>query len=137
MQEFKQAGFSYADNWQDLSKLEKLPAMALLAQVGFPSALDNPQPRPLATMTEKALQLLSPQPEGFVMMIEGSQIDWCGHANDIACAMAEMDDFANAIKVAKAYVDSHPDTILVITADHETGGLSLGAEGDYAGIMPY
>jgi alkaline phosphatase len=106
--------------------------MALLAQVGFPSALDNPQPRPLATMTEKALQLLSPQPEGFVMMIEGSQIDWCGHANDIACAMAEMDDFANAIKVAKAYVDSHPDTILVITADHETGGLSLGAEGDYA-----
>ncbi len=132
VQEFKQAGFSYADNWQDLTKLQKLPAMALLAQVGFPSALDNPQPRPLATMTEKALQLLSPQPEGFVMMIEGSQIDWCGHANDIACAMAEMDDFANAIKVAKAYVDSHPDTILVITADHETGGLSLGAEGDYA-----
>lgn len=46
--------------------------------------------------------------------------------------MAEMDDFAKAIAVAKAYVDAHPDTLLVITADHETGGLSLGAEGDYA-----
>lgn len=130
--EFKQAGFSYADNWQDLTKLAKLPAMALLAPVGLPSALDNPVANPLQTMTEKALQLLTPSDKGFVLMIEGSQIDWCGHANDIACAMAEMDDFAKAIKVAKAYVDSHPDTILVITADHETGGLSLGSEGEYA-----
>ncbi len=130
--EFKQAGFSYADNWQDLTKLSKLPALALLAPVGLPSALDNPVANPLQTMTEKALQLLTPSDKGFVLMIEGSQIDWCGHANDIACAMAEMDDFAKAIRVAKAYVDSHPDTMLVITADHETGGLSLGSEGVYA-----
>ena len=132
VKEFKQAGFSYADNWQDLTKLTKLPALALLAPVGLPSALDNPVKNPLQTMTEKALQLLTPSDKGFVLMIEGSQIDWCGHANDIACAMAEMDDFAKAIKVAKAYVDAHPDTILVITADHETGGLSLGSEGVYA-----
>ena len=45
--------------------------------------------------------------------------------------MAEMDDFAKAIAVAKAYVDKHPDTLLVITADHETGGMSLGAAGEY------
>lgn len=132
VQEFKQAGFQYADNWQQLNNLNKLPAMALLAQVGLPSALDNPVKQPLATMTNKALSLLQNSEKGFVMMIEGSQIDWCGHANDIACAMAEMDDFAKAIAVAKAYVDAHPDTLLVITADHETGGLSLGAEGDYA-----
>lgn len=132
VEEFKQAGFSYADNWQDLTKLSKLPAMALLAPVGLPSALDNPVAHPLQTMTEKALQLLTPSEKGFVLMIEGSQIDWCGHANDIACAMAEMDDFAKAIRLAKAYVEAHPDTLLVITADHETGGLSLGSEGDYA-----
>lgn len=131
-QEFQQAGFQYADNWQKLQQLNKLPALALLAQVGLPSALDNPVKQPLATMTTKALSLLQNSEQGFVMMIEGSQIDWCGHANDIACAMAEMDDFAKAIAVAKAYVDQHPDTLLVITADHETGGLSLGAEGDYA-----
>ena len=65
------------------------------------------------------------------MMIEGSQIDWCGHANDIACAMAEMDDFAKSIEQAKAYVDNNPDTLLVITADHSTGGLTLGAHGQY------
>lgn len=130
--EFKQAGFSYADNWQDLTKLSKLPALALLAPVGLPSSLDNSVTDPLKTMTEKALQLLTPSEKGFVLMVEGSQIDWCGHANDIACAMAEMDDFAKAIRVAKAYVDSHPDTMLVITADHETGGLSLGSDGVYA-----
>lgn len=132
VQEFQQAGFQYADNWQQLQQLNKLPALALLAQVGLPSALDNPVKQPLATMTTKALSLLQNSEQGFVMMIEGSQIDWCGHANDIACAMAEMDDFAKAIAVAKAYVDNHPDTLLVITADHETGGLSLGAESDYA-----
>lgn len=130
--EFKQAGFQYANSWQDFAKINKAPAIALLAPVGFPSALDNKTPDPLATMTDKALKLLSNNKNGFVVMIEGSQIDWCGHANDIACAMAEMHDFAKAIKVAKAYVDAHPDTLLVITADHETGGLSLGADGVYA-----
>lgn len=131
--EFKAAGYQYSNNWQDFNKINKLPALALLAPVGFPSTLDNPVAQPLVQMTNKALQLLSAGPKnGFVVMIEGSQIDWCGHANDIACAMAEMHDFANAIKAAKAFVDANPDTLLVITADHETGGLSLGAEGVYA-----
>ena len=85
----------------------------------------------LGPLTAKALQLLSEAEKGFVLMVEGSQIDWCGHDNDIACAMAEMHDFAQAIQVAKAYVDANPDTLLIITADHETGGLSLGANGVY------
>ena len=129
--EFKQMGFQYADNWQNLDALTKAPALALLADVALPSALDTKQERQLATLTEKALSLLTPAEKGFVLMVEGSQIDWCGHDNDIACAMAEMNDFAKAIAVAKAYVDSHPDTLLVITADHETGGMTLGAAGEY------
>lgn len=130
--EFKKAGYQYANTWQDFQHIQRLPAMALLAPVGFPSALDTDVKQPLAQMTDKALKLLGSQPQGFAVMIEGSQIDWCGHANDIACAMAEMQDFDNAIRVAKAFVDAHPDTILVITADHETGGLSLGSNGVYA-----
>ncbi|HEX5792475.1 MAG TPA: alkaline phosphatase, partial [Rheinheimera sp.] len=128
---FKQLGYQYTDNWQQLDSLTKKPALALLAETALPAALNSPQPKQLATLTEKALALLSPADKGFVLMVEGSQIDWCGHDNDIACAMAEMDDFAKAIAVAKAYVDTHPDTLLVITADHETGGLSLGAAGEY------
>ncbi|MGB1292688.1 MAG: alkaline phosphatase, partial [Pseudoalteromonas sp.] len=83
-------------------------------------------------MTNKALNLLdNTKSDGFFVMIEGSQIDWCGHANDIACAMAEMDDFAKSIELAKAYIDKNPDTLLVVTADHSTGGLTLGAHGQY------
>ncbi|GHG63663.1 alkaline phosphatase [Alishewanella longhuensis] len=129
--EFKSEGYQYADSWQQLDILTRKPAIALLDNVGLPAALNTKQPRQLATLTEKALQLLSPAEKGFVLMVEGSQIDWCGHDNDIACAMAEMHDFAQAIAVAKAYVDANPDTLLVITADHETGGMSLGADGKY------
>lgn len=129
--EFKNEGYQYADNWQQLDGLTRKPAIALLDNVGLPAALNTKQPKQLATLTEKALQLLSPAEKGFVLMVEGSQIDWCGHDNDIACAMAEMHDFAQAIAVAKAYVDANPDTLLVITADHETGGMSLGADGKY------
>jgi alkaline phosphatase len=129
--EFKQLGFHYADSWSQVAALTTTPALALLADIALPVALDSKQPNQLATLTEKALQLLTPAKKGFVLMVEGSLIDWCGHDNDIACAMAEMNDFASAVKVAKAYVDKHPDTLLVITADHETGGLSLGAGTQY------
>jgi alkaline phosphatase len=129
--EFKQLGFQYTDSWQQLDSLTQTPALALLAETALPAALDSKQDKQLATLTAKALQLLTPAEKGFVLMVEGSQIDWCGHDNDIACAMAEMNDFANAIAVAKAYVDTHPDTLLVITADHETGGMTLGAADKY------
>lgn len=131
VEEFKKDGFQYADSWQQLNKLTTTPAMALLSEVALPAALNTDVESPLATLTTKALELLTPAEKGFVLMVEGSQIDWCGHDNDIACAMAEMHDFAKAIRVAKEYVDQHPDTLLVITADHETGGLSLGANGIY------
>ncbi|MDP5189950.1 alkaline phosphatase [Rheinheimera baltica] len=129
--EFKQLGFQYTDSWQQLDTLTQFPALALLAETALPAALNSSQNAQLATLTTKALQLLTPAEKGFVLMVEGSQIDWCGHDNDIACAMAEMDDFAKAIAVAKAYVDQHPDTLLIITADHETGGMTLGAAGEY------
>ncbi|MCB5225805.1 alkaline phosphatase [Alishewanella sp. 16-MA] len=129
--EFKNEGYQYIDNWQQLDSLTRAPALALMADVALPAALNATEPRQLETLTSKALQLLSPAEKGFMLMVEGSQIDWCGHDNDIACAMAEMDDFANAIAVAKAYVDANPDTLLIITADHETGGMSLGAAGKY------
>lgn len=132
VEEFQHEGYQYAGQWQDLDKLTQKPALALLAEKGLPSVLNSPEPTPLARLTDKALQLLAPAEQGFLLMVEGSQIDWCGHANDIACAMAEMQDFAEAVAVAKAFVDQHPETLLVITADHETGGLSIGADGVYA-----
>ncbi|MCC5827105.1 alkaline phosphatase [Alkalimonas sp.] len=129
--EFQAEGYQYADSWQQLKQLTKAPALALLAENGLPYVLNQEMESPLQIMTEKALELLVEHPHGFVLMVEGSQIDWCGHANDIACAMAEMHDFARAIQSAKAFVDANPDTLLIITADHETGGLALAADGIY------
>ena len=128
---FSALGYQYTDNFLQLDSITRLPALALLSEDALPAALNSEVVNMLATLTDKALQLLSGADNGFVLMIEGSQIDWCGHDNDIACAMAEMHDFAQAIQVARAYVDANPDTLLIITADHETGGLSLGANGVY------
>src|SRR5690554_4118034 len=87
-------------------------------------------------MTQHALRLLDKQSQQngkpFALMIEGSMIDWCGHANDIACAIHEMADFAAAVQVVRDYIATNPNSLLVITADHSTGGLTLGQGGEYA-----
>ncbi|MFY8352434.1 alkaline phosphatase [Pseudoalteromonas sp. SSM20] len=130
--EFKQAGYHYESDYDKLHTINSLPAIGLFKETAFAYAIDQ-YPTRLSDMAEQTFSLLDKNKEnGFFVMLEGSQIDWCGHANDIACAMAEMDDFANAIKKAKQYVDSNPETLLVVTADHSTGGLTLGANGDYS-----
>lgn len=132
--ELEQQGMHIVTEFDQLATVDQLPAMGLFAPIGLPHAIDA-EPR-LATMTEHALRLLNNQQQAtsqpFALMIEGSQIDWCGHANDIACAIHEMADFAAAIDVVKAYQAEHPNTLLVITADHSTGGLTLGQGGEYA-----
>lgn len=66
--------------------------------------------------------------EGFFMMVEGGKIDYAGHADDGATCFLEVNDFADAIDVVLDFYERYPDeTLIVITADHETGGLMLGA----------
>ena len=70
--------------------------------------------------------------KGFFLMVEGGKIDYACHANDAAAILCEVVDFDNAIRVAYEFYKQHPDeTLIVITADHETGGLTLG-NGSYA-----
>ena len=77
----------------------------------------------------KALEILSndaaERDEGFMLVVEGSMIDYVSHHNDSEGILAEMRDFDRAVRVAMEYVDAHPGTLLVVTADHETGGLTL------------
>lgn len=133
VREFQQFGYQSVSDLQQLHRLTRLPAIGLFADTGLPRAIDSDTPHRLSTMTEQALHLLkkSENESGFFLMIEGSQIDWCGHANDIACAMHEMDDFARSIEVVEKFIQENPDTLLVVTADHSTGGLSLAATKDY------
>ncbi|MDV7400015.1 alkaline phosphatase, partial [Arthrospira platensis SPKY1] len=75
--------------------------------------------------TAIALETLSKNEQGFFLMVEGSQIDWAGHANDSAYLVTEMFDFDEAVKTAFDFADQHPETLVIVTADHETGGLTL------------
>lgn len=80
----------------------------------------------LSEITRSAIDHLYNK-KGFFVMIEGGQIDWAAHSNDAASLVGEVVDFSNAIDVAIEFYREHPSqTLIVITADHETGGLALG-----------
>ncbi len=79
----------------------------------------------LAAMTKKALSILAKNNNGFFLMVEGSQIDWGGHANDQDYMISELIDFDQAVGVALDFAQSHPDTLVIATSDHETGGFAI------------
>jgi len=79
----------------------------------------------LAAMTKKALEILAQNEKGFFLMVEGSQIDWAGHANDADYIISETLDFDKTVGVVLDFAAQHPDTLVVVTADHETGGFVL------------
>ena len=79
----------------------------------------------LAEATAEAIDHLSSCEEGFVLMVEGSLIDGMGHANNAAGQQEEMLDFMEAIAVAVEFAEQNPGTLVVVTSDHETGGLAI------------
>lgn len=95
----------------------------------------------LPKVTQMALDHLSQDKDGFFLMVEGSQIDWGGHANDADYLIQETLDFGKAIGLALNFAATDRNTLVIVTGDHETGGLSLSAatvfgQGDYAKITP-
>lgn len=96
----------------------------------LPYAIDRkPGDLTLAQITETAIDFLTKdsKSKGFFLMVEGGKIDYACHGNDIATAMEEVIDMDNAVKVAYEFYKQHPkETLIVITADHETGGFALG-----------
>jgi alkaline phosphatase len=79
----------------------------------------------LLKSTQKAIELLSANKKGFFTLIEGSQIDWGGHANDASYAIAEMIDFDKNIGWVLDFARRNKETLVIVTADHETGGMAL------------
>lgn len=131
VKEFTASGFQYIDQLSSLNTLNKeQPVLGLFAETGLPWTLDNRKNNHLLKLTQAAVKHLENE-SGYVLLVEASQIDWAGHSNDIASAMAEMDDLAKTLTWLKGYVDGRNDTLLVATADHSTGGLTLAAHGDY------
>ncbi|MDR2404037.1 MAG: alkaline phosphatase [Spirochaetaceae bacterium] len=84
----------------------------------------------LADYTNKGIELLQDNPEGFFLTVEGGKIDWACHANDAGAAINDVIAFDNAIKAAVDFAQTHPrDTLIIVTGDHETGGMTIGFAG--------
>ena len=133
----KKHGYTLVGNYAEAQKNIKKRKMLLVPQTD----LDNPdrgaQALPyaidqkdddltLAQIVDIAIQHLSKH-DRFFMMAEGGKIDYAGHGNDGATNIHEVLDFDRAIQLAYRFYEQHPDeTLIVVTADHETGGLALG-----------
>ncbi|MDR2185597.1 MAG: alkaline phosphatase [Treponema sp.] len=84
----------------------------------------------LADYTRKGIELLQDNPQGFFMSVEGGKIDWACHANDAGAAIHDVIAFDNAVKAAVEFAQAHPeDTLIIVTGDHETGGMTIGFAG--------
>lgn len=107
---------------------------AVLADDGhMPPAAKRGDFLPRAVKT--ALNTLDDAENGFFLMVEGSQIDFACHANDSAWMVDEVVDFSQTIQIALDYAEEHGNTLVVVTADHETGGLTLpDKKGKYTNV---
>lgn len=97
----------------------------VLADDGIPSKIDG-RANYLSEATIMALDYFDQKGEPFFMMVEGSYIDWGGHAENAEMMISEVLDFDKTLGVVLDYVENNPNTLLVVTADHETGGVSIG-----------
>ena len=133
---FAEAGYALARGVEEYqAKRAEADKMILIQQEGadqssLPYAIDRKEgDLTLKQITESAVDFLMKDggKKGFFLMVEGGKIDWSCHGNDAATTVREVMDMDEAVKVAYEFYKKHPkETLIVVTADHETGGLGLG-----------
>lgn len=135
-------GYSIARGYNDYTKKSAKTDKMILFQSeeasskdrsAIPYAIDRTEKDlTLEEITRSAIDFLSKDlSKGFFLMVEGGKIDWACHSNDAATAFREVQDLDKAIRQAYEFYKQHPDeTLIVVTADHETGGIVLGT-GEY------
>lgn len=140
----KKAGYEVAEGMKAFDALPKKgrPGKVMLysdrpvyGQVGF--TIDSvPGAMTCADITRACMETLSAEnPDKFLMMIEGGNIDWAAHANDPGGVIKEILNFQDAINVAYQFYLRHPEeTLIVVTADHDTGGMAYGRPGYHQNI---
>lgn len=129
----EQHGYSLAFDNKQLSAAQGTKLLGLFANSGMSDAIaytacrkDNSCTEPsLREMTLKALDILSKDEDGFFLMIEGGQIDWAGHLNDTGWMLHELLRFDEAVDAVYEWVKNREDTLVIVTADHETGSFGF------------
>ena len=131
------AGYSFVTNKTALSAISSGRILGLFARsyMPFESERNMTETPSLAEMTSKAIEILQENSSGFFLMVEGGEIDFASHDNDKVNAILETIAFDQAVCVAKNYVETHENSILIVTADHETGGPTIISE-NLSGNLP-
>ncbi|MFV1950995.1 MAG: alkaline phosphatase [Nitrospinota bacterium] len=109
---------------EEFLKLGDVDSAAGFFSANHPPKENDRKPR-LSELTRKAIEILSKNKSGFFLMVEGSQIDWAGHDNNQDYIIAEMVDFDNAVGVGLDFAEKDSQTLVIVTADHETGGFAI------------
>jgi len=139
IEEMKKMGYVYVDSAEELEKVEinLNEGEKLLGLFGGFSAMTYDVDRQndetineptLLEMTIKAIEVLSQDEDGFFLMVEGGAIDWVSHDRDVAAIVAEMEAFDAAVEYAWNWAMDNGNTLVVVTADHECGGLQLTSD---------
>jgi alkaline phosphatase len=136
LEEFRRAGYACVTSAEGLNKLPRSVkrCLGLFADGDMDTYVDRvkagnfAQPS-LPDMTEAAIEILSRHPRGFMLMVESASIDKVAHKGDAHRAIWETIEFDRAVGVAKRFAKSRGDTLVIVTADHETGGMALRALG--------
>ena len=133
------AGYTVVTNRDELLSLEAENVDRVSGQFGdtnLPYEFDGLGDLPhLSEMTTSALKILTKNPAGFFLMIEGGRIDHAGHSNDIERNVYETLEFSRTVQIAFDWAKGRKDTLIIVTADHETGGLKV-LENNGMGIFP-
>lgn len=124
MQKLNEKGYQLQTTLSDFEKATSGKQLVLLADSATRKVLDG-RGDMLKTSLLKTIQLLSKNKHGFFIMAEGAQIDYGGHANDLSYVVTEQHDFDRLVGEALKFADQDGETLVIVTADHETGGLSL------------
>ncbi|MGV8133691.1 MAG: alkaline phosphatase [Mangrovibacterium sp.] len=133
VEELKQKGYKVEQEMRNVAKVKSGKLAGLVAGEHLPHAGERKDMLPVSA--ETAINILSQDKNGFFMMVEGSQIDWGGHENNTSYIVEEMLDFDKAIGKALDFAAKDGKTLIVVTADHETGGFSIPGGDINAGMV--
>ncbi len=118
------AGYIYVCDAASLAAVDPASTPKLLGLFAD-EGMSRPYSPSLEEMTQKAIDILSQDPDGFFLMIEGGQIDWASHVHDATNTISDTIGFDEAVAVGQAYAASTDNNLIIVTADHETGGMSV------------
>ena len=126
---FKAKGYQYVNTPAELNSLSTNKLLGLFANedIDYEIDRDSQEMPSLAQMVAAGLKVLStqkPKDKGFVLFAENENTDSAGHQNDVAALMRDLWAFDDAVKVALDFQKKNPDTLIIVTGDHETGGFS-------------